>query len=234
MNIFLPLITGILGAMTHVLSGPDHLAAVTPFAIEEKNKAWKVGVFWGLGHITGMMLIGVLFLIFKELIPVEKISGYSEVLVGIILIGIGIWAIMKATGIKINRNVFHIHFNNYPYLHSHKNHTVNHRHKDEENIPKKVLKNSLSAFYIGTIHGFAGIAHFVLFLPVLGFSSGIEIANYLIGFAIGTILAMMLYALLLGKISHLFHSNSKKVFKYLRLGSGILAIVVGLYWIFAN
>ena len=73
MDITFPLITGSLAAMLHVITGPDHLAAVTPFAIESKKKAWKVGVFWGIGHLFGMSLIGVLFILFEEFIPIEKI-----------------------------------------------------------------------------------------------------------------------------------------------------------------
>ncbi len=230
---FLPLITGFLGALAHVLSGPDHLAAVTPFAIEEKNKAWKIGLFWGLGHISGMLMIGVLFAIFREYIPIEKVSGFSEFFVGIILAGIGIWAIMKATNSKISTRIFHLHFNEKPYIHSHKGNF--HTHDEQKPaVKKKVLKNNASAYYVGTIHGFAGIAHFVLFLPVLGFTSSLEIANYLIGFAIGTIIAMVMYAFLLGKISYFFHSSNKVIFKNLRIFSGILAIIVGIYWMIAN
>ncbi len=219
--------------MAHVLSGPDHLAAVTPFAIEEKHKAWRIGLFWGMGHITGMLLIGILFTIFKEYIPIDSISGYSEFFVGIILIGIGIWAIMKATNSRISTNIFHIHFTEKPYTHYHKGNFHSHK-KPYSKSKKKVLKNNISAFYVGTIHGFAGIAHFVLFLPVLGFTSTIEIVNYLVGFAIGTIVAMIIYAFLLGKISHYFHSSNKSLFKNLRIASGILAILVGIYWMVAN
>ena len=38
----LPLFTGIVGSVSHVLSGPDHLAAVTPFAINERKKSWQI------------------------------------------------------------------------------------------------------------------------------------------------------------------------------------------------
>lgn len=34
-----PLLAGIVGAILHVVSGPDHLVAVALFAIEEKKKA---------------------------------------------------------------------------------------------------------------------------------------------------------------------------------------------------
>ena len=95
MDITFSLTTGLIAAMLHVITGPDHLAAVVPFAIESKKKAWKVGLFWGIGHLVGMMSIGFLFVIFKEWIPVEQISGYSEQIVGFVLIGIGVWAFYK-------------------------------------------------------------------------------------------------------------------------------------------
>ena len=71
------LTAGLLASMLHVLTGPDHLAAATPFALESERKAWKIGLLWGIGHLVGMMAIGVLFIIFKEFIPIESISNYS-------------------------------------------------------------------------------------------------------------------------------------------------------------
>ncbi len=67
-----PLLSGILTSMLHVISGPDHLAAVTPLVIESKRKAWKIGLSWGIGHIVGMLLIGIVFLIFKDFIILKK------------------------------------------------------------------------------------------------------------------------------------------------------------------
>ena len=60
MELTFPLFAGIIAAVLHVISGPDHLAAVTPFAVESKKKAWKIGLFWGFGHIGGMLLIGII------------------------------------------------------------------------------------------------------------------------------------------------------------------------------
>ena len=57
-----PLAAGCIAAVLHVLMGPDHLAAVAPFAIESKRRAWKIGLFWGLGQVFGMLLIGSLIL----------------------------------------------------------------------------------------------------------------------------------------------------------------------------
>ena len=102
--------------MLHVIMGPDHIAAVIPFAIESKRKAWKIGLYWGIGHIFGMIIIGILFMLFKELIPVEKISGYSEQLVGLVLIMIGLWAFYKIFINEHRHKHLHIHSDNNPML----------------------------------------------------------------------------------------------------------------------
>ncbi|MEC8831541.1 MAG: nickel transporter, partial [Bacteroidota bacterium] len=95
MDTTFPLTAGLIASILHVIAGPDHLAAVAPFAIESKRRAWKIGLFWGIGHLVGMIAIGLLFAIFKEVIPVEEISLYSEQLVGVVLVGIGCWALFR-------------------------------------------------------------------------------------------------------------------------------------------
>lgn len=196
-----PFIAGLVAAVIHVLSGPDHLAAVTPMALEEKHKTWSVGLFWGLGHLSGMLVIGGLFYFFKDYIPLEWISGKSEQLVGVILIGIGVYALIK----------------------SYK------RRKIKKPIPQPY--QPIYSYGIGVIHGFAGIAHFVLLFPVLGFETKIESGFYIIGFALGTILAMVLYSLFLGNLSKLLTTtNSPNFEKVIKISGALFAIIVGIYW----
>jgi cytochrome c biogenesis protein CcdA len=230
----LPLLTGFAGALTHVLTGPDHLAAVTPFAFEEKKKAWKIGLFWGTGHLTGMLLIGIAFYFFRKYFELEKFSSYSEYSVGFILSGIGIWAIYKAFRPPKHRKEIHIHENHEPYLHSHENGELHHHHAAQKKVISETykIKNENTSFGVGTVHGFAGIAHFILFLPVLGFTNEIQTVAYIIGFAIGTIFAMVSYTFILSKISQYLNAEKiNKRMKYLRILSGILAIAIGIYWI---
>ena len=75
MDVTLPVTAGLITSMLHVISGPDHLAAVAPFAIESKKKAWKIGLSWSMGQLLGMLAIGMLITAFGELIPVDKISN---------------------------------------------------------------------------------------------------------------------------------------------------------------
>jgi ABC-type nickel/cobalt efflux system permease component RcnA len=231
MDFNLPLFAGIIAAVAHVISGPDHLAAVTPFAIESKKKAWKVGLFWGTGHLLGMLSIGVLFLLFKEFIPVEKISAHSEKFVGVLLIGLSIWIFMQL--FRQEKKLTHIHTESATIVHKH-----SHLHNEEENhnhTHKNLKHNLIASLTFGFVHGLAGIAHFLLFLPVLGFTSKLESTQYIVGFGIGTILAMVSYAFVIGNISHVSKNNhNSNFFKGIRFASGLFALIIGVYWVLVN
>ncbi len=235
MDITFPIIAGILAAMLHVIAGPDHLAAVTPLVIESEKRAWKIGLAWGLGHIMGMLLIGVLFILFKEYIPLEQISEYSEILVGIVLIGIGIWAFYNIFINSKDHKHPHIHLEKEPYMHVHKHHHDHDHQSHEHHHTHQVRQNAISSFGIGALHGLAGIAHFILFLPVLSFSSQLDRVQYLGGFGIGTLLAMTAYTFVLGKVSNYSKLEHNEIFfKGIRLAGGLFAIVIGVYWIWLS
>lgn len=226
--------SGLLMAAVHVVTGPDHLAAVAPLAIENRKKAWHIGFYWGMGHVLGMLLIGLLYLAFREIIPVEEISAYSEYLVGLVLIGIGIWAIVKAM-VKLHSHHSHphVHLEPEPLVHIH-----GHDHTDEFNHAHQHTKvqkqNRLAALSVGTLHGFAGVSHFLLILPTLMLPNITESVIYLTGFATGTIASMLLFALILGMASSKASKISEgKLFRNLRIFAGILAIGVGIYWMLA-
>ena len=91
-----PFFAGVAGGLLHVFSGPDHLAAVAPLAADT-DRSWRAGLQWGVGHTVGVMLIALVLLIAKEQLPLELISAYSERIVGVSLIAIGLWGVWKAT-----------------------------------------------------------------------------------------------------------------------------------------
>ncbi|MGH1387887.1 sulfite exporter TauE/SafE family protein [Kordia sp.] len=230
----LPIIAGTLASMLHVISGPDHLAAVTPLVIETKRKAWKIGLFWGIGHLLGMLLIGVLFILFKDIIPIETISEYSEQLVAIVLIGVGLWAFYRIFNEKKRHQLPHVHTETETYAHIDE-HEYNHKESHQHTHDKIVKQNVLSSLGIGFLHGLAGVAHFLLLLPVLGFKDNFDGAQYIIGFAVGTVLAMSAYALILGKLaSYSKHQHNGNFFKGIRFAGGLFAIVIGFYWLYLS
>lgn len=232
MEITFPLAAGLIAAVLHVLAGPDHLAAVLPFAIESKRKAWKVGLFWGIGHLAGMLFIGVLFLQFKQLIPIEKISEHSEQLVGILLIGIGAWSIFKIFKEQKRHKHVHVHTENEPIIHEHShNHSQKYTHNHQHKATGK--QSTIASLGIGLLHGLAGVAHFLLFLPVIGFETELDSVYYIMGFAAGTIIAMISFAFVVGKIASFSKtSHNPSFFNGIRLAGGLIAIFVGIYWVF--
>jgi hypothetical protein len=88
---------GLAAGLLHVFSGPDHLAAVAPLAVDDQRKTWRTGLQWGIGHTAGVLLIAALLLIVKGQLPLDLISVYSERIVGVSLIVIGLWGVWKAT-----------------------------------------------------------------------------------------------------------------------------------------
>jgi len=218
----LPLIAGFITAILHVVSGPDHLAAVTPIAIESKHKVWRIGFYWGTGHLVGMLLIGLLFFMFKEVIPVEVISGYSEQLVAIVLIGIGLWSLYKLFYKEKIHTRPHIHSDKEVYVHTH-----HHSHSHSGHTKN----GTTSSFSIGVLHGLAGIAHFILLLPALGFETRFESIQYISGFALGTVVAMTVYTYFLGMVTKTSNTN-KLLLNGIRIAGGCFALIVGVYWMY--
>ena len=231
METIFPFTAALLAAMLHVITGPDHLAAVVPFAVESKRKAWKIGLSWGIGHLVGMLSIGLLFMVFKELIPVEQISDYSEQLVGFVLIGIGVWAFYNIYKRQNNHAHLHVHSEKAPVIHRHTHdhgQEITHAHHHSPQLKQ----SHWASFSVGFLHGLAGIAHFLLFLPVLSFEKQTEAFSYVIGFGVGIVLAMTVFAFVIGTVASLSKNGHNDVFfKGIRLAGGLFAIVIGVYWI---
>jgi len=227
------LITGIIASMAHVITGPDHLAAVTPFAIDSRKKSWIIGFSWGIGHTFGMLIIGGIFVLLRGYLPMDKITSHSEILVGIMLIIIGFWAIRKT--LKENTLYFHHH---HPHVHHHSRfleRIFHHSHPDREGIPEhedRHHENSWAAFVVGTVHGVTGINHLVAILPVLALATIWDGIFYLTGFAAGTIFTMVFVALVLGIIAHRSSQKNKTKFLFwFSMCGGLLATITGIYWI---
>lgn len=227
----IPILAGLIMSMIHVISGPDHLAAVTPLTIDSKKKSWSIGFSWGIGHTLGMLIIGIIFILLKEQINIEIISEHGEKFVGFLLIAIGVYALLK---IKNKHGGKHKH--SHPHIHENEIHIHAHKHEEEEKHSHKHIRNHrqniLSALGIGIIHGVAGVSHLIAILPTLALPSKTDSVMYLSGFGAGTILAMVAYSVTLGIITQKTdEKNNKKLSIFLRIFGGSAAIIVGAVWI---
>jgi sulfite exporter TauE/SafE len=215
---------GFAAGSIHVLTGPDHLAAVSPLAIQNRNKASMVGFKWGIGHTGGVCLLGFIALAFREIIPLNFISGYSDRIVGIILIGIGLWGIRKAYFKKIHTH-YHEH-NGSKHIHFHSHGSEYHHENPEAHF------HTHTAFAVGIMHGFAGTSHIFGILPALAFSSRPEAVLYLVFFGIGTVVSMVLFATFIGYLSKKLEVKGTIIIQRMLATFSSAAVFIGFYWVF--
>ena len=229
-------LTGFIASIQHVVTGPDHMAAVTPLAIDTRKKSWLVGLGWGLGHTIGMLLIGGLFILFKEILPINSIAKYSDQIIGILLIVIGTWSVLR-TYLRYrsgNKATIHVHNHSHNTLeHSHVHiHEDNATHEHKHQQQKLVKNKSLAAFSIGIVHGCSGFNHLLALLPTLALPTTIQSIWYVIAFTLGTVTVMITFAFIMGLIAHRSekhnHDRFLKLFTYI---GGIAAIIIGIIWL---
>ena len=89
-------LAGLAAGFFHALSGPDHLAAVAPLAVGRDRAAWRAGFTWGAGHTAGVLVVGMLLLTLRSLLPIDALSAWSERVVGLALVGVGVWGLWRA------------------------------------------------------------------------------------------------------------------------------------------
>ena len=212
----LTLVTGALAGFFHVLSGPDHLAAVAPLAIADRSRGWFAGWTWGLGHASGVVTVAVLAVLLRDVLPpVEALSAWSERLVGAALIAVGLWALRRSTRLEA-----------IPHAHG----SVAHDHLHVRRGPPWVrrLGHAHASFCLGVLHGVAGSSHFFGVLPALALPTRGAALVYIGAFGIGTVAAMTAFAAAAG------HAGSGAVStgahrRMMQAGAGI-AIAVGSVW----
>lgn len=195
-------LTGVLLGGWHVVSGADHLAAVTPLAtaVDDRRAGTRVGLAWGLGHATGVWLVGLLLLALGRLVPLDLVGVWSERLVGVAIVGVGVWGLWRArAGLE------------HGHAHPH------------EHAPR-------SAIGIGLLHGVAGSSHLYGVLPALALAAG-ERVSYLVGFGLGSIVAMGLFAGLLALIVGRVPGSRERVRRVALVGASVIAIVIGTAWV---
>lgn len=202
------LLSGLFAGFVHVISGPDHLAAIAPYAVDAKARAWRTGVRWGFGHSAGVIGVGLLALLLRDMLSIDLVSAWGERLVGIVLICIGVWG-MRAS--FINRAIF---------LRHHADGDL--REHDHEH----------PAFAVGTVHGLAGSSHLLGVVPALALPSDTAAAAYLIVFGVGSIAAMGTFSSLIGWIALRLGADRANTQNALLALSSVIAIAGGGVWLF--
>ena len=85
----------------HVLTGPDHLSALATLSANRRCAAFSLGVQWGLGHSTGLIIVGSALIAAsdsgtEEVVVPELLSKILESVVGVFMLLLGIYGVIKA------------------------------------------------------------------------------------------------------------------------------------------
>ena len=211
-------LTGALAGLFHVLSGPDHLAAVAPLAVEDGRRGWLSGWTWGLGHASGVVVVAWLAIVLRDLLPpIGVISAWSERVVGVALIGIGLWALRRSTRIA-------------PGAHRHGPVAHNHLHVQAGPAWVRRLGHAHASFCLGILHGVAGSSHFLGVLPALALPTRVAAVTYIGSFGVGTVVAMTAFAAVIGTVGgHVRHGAA--LYRGMMRAAAMVAIAIGAFWL---
>lgn len=199
---------GLLLGVRHAFDA-DHLVAVTTIVSEYRNplRAIWVGVSWGLGHTTTLLLVGALLLVLKLRLP-EGMALFFEFLVGMVLILLGVQTFWGFRRLRV-----HIHTHHAPEQHAHfHSHAESPGHGHHSPQPRSSLGQLLIAgitpgehraapatalkpffrvksYLVGTVHGLAGSAALML-LVLASLKSSWTGVFYILVFGAGSVVSM--------------------------------------------
>ena len=205
METTIPMLLAVVVGFGHAFEA-DHLVAVSNI-VTKRNKlslALKDGIFWGLGHTSTILLIGVLLIIGKATF-LDGYFGYLEAFVGVMLVGLGVFRL---------------------YKYYRPSNETDHHHAAE--------KNHRLAYGVGLVHGIAGSGALILIVMAefqSSLQSIIYLVLFGLGSVVGMLIAAGVFNL---PFSKRVNANSKvrKILilasSYLCIGYGIYVIIENL------
>ena len=223
MGLVLLVLSGLIAGCVHVVTGPDHLAALMPLAIEDPKRAVGQGFRWGIGHGLGALILGGIGILARSAIDVDAISAWAEVAAGVALVVIGLWSLRKASQI-----VVHAH----PHEHDGETHHHVHVHANEEASGPEHDggvhgAHAHAAFWVGMIHGAAGTGHLFAVLPSLALPPR-QAAIYLVAYFIAAVGSMSGFAWVMGRWAR---DRGALTLRRAMYGASCAAVCVGLFWL---
>ena len=217
---------GLLAGAAHVIAGPDHWVAVTPLSMAQPKKSVHVGIKWGAGHAVGILFLGALGLTMRDMLSLDEISSIAEGLVGVVLVISGLWALQRSRTVVIHSHPHHHEHNENPNQ-SESDHEHVHLHVGEVSHESEEAhqRHGHAAFGFGLLHGVAGASQLWALIPTLALPRS-EAISYLIAFLISSIIAMVGFTYVMGRL--ISHNQLKLDLAFRAVGWG--SIVLGAYW----
>lgn len=139
---------------------PDHLAAVSMLIATEpeegQRRAARLGLAWGMGHATTLLLLGLPVVLFKSYLP-DRLQQSAELLVGLVIVALAVRLL-----VRWRSGAFHVHEHRHGavrhrHLHPHRD-DPHHSHQHTHEPETRLGRSSRQAYGIGVLHGIGGTA----------------------------------------------------------------------------
>jgi ABC-type nickel/cobalt efflux system permease component RcnA len=218
------LLVSLLLGLRHA-SDPDHLAAVTTLIASEERerirRATCMGLLWGLGHGTTLIVVGLPLVLLGQYLP-ERVGQAAEVAIGAIIVVLAVRLL-----VRWHRGVFHAHAHSHEggethrHLHSHADGSV---HDHAHNV---TLRTPLSAYGVGLVHGVGGSGGITLLL-LSTISNTSEAVAALLVFVAGTAVSMALLSTAFGLA--IATGPVRRNFERVAPVLGVLAAAFGIWY----
>ena len=229
-TILLMLGTALMLGALHALEA-DHMLAVTTFVTRRPSLATaaRFGLRWGLGHSAAVLLLGGVVVATGLRWP-ERWGAAGEAAVGVMLAGLGAWALVSARKLHLHDAETH---GGHAHLHLHARADAPHEHGHDPRDPRHHGRDHAHGgiTLVGLMHGLAGTGGVVALLPMTLFRDRALGLSYLAAFGVGMTLAMTAFALVAAAAMRRTNRHSLVWGRRVALGIGVLGMVVGAGWV---
>jgi ABC-type nickel/cobalt efflux system permease component RcnA len=225
---FLTLGTAAMLGMLHAFE-VDHMLAVTTFVSRRPaiRAAAGFGARWGVGHSLAVLAAGGLLLATGFRWP-ARYDAAGEALVGLMLLGLGVWALWSARQLHLHSAAEH---GGHAHVHLH-GPAGRHAHR-HEHAPGDAghTHDHGGITLVGLLHGLAGTSAVVALVPVtlLGrLSLGV---GYLLCFGLGVTVGMTVFAVVAAAAMREAAERSLVWGRRAAQLVGASGVAVGAWWI---
>ena len=220
-SILLVMLVGILLGLRHA-ADPDHLAAMTTLIAGTRERATrtaaKLGLAWGLGHGTTILVFGLPIVLFGRYLP-ERAQQIAETIVAGVIVYLAVRLLLRW-----RRGLLHIH----PHDHDGSEHSHLHSHEESaEHGHEHRQRTALGAYGIGLLHGMGGSAG-VGILIVAAVDSTVLSVLSLVVLAVFTAVSMTILTTGFGRV--LVSRPVARTFNSVAPALGTLSMLFGFWY----
>lgn len=228
----------------------DHVVAVSTIVSQTRSlvRAPAIGILWGIGHTSTLLVVGLVVLAFRVSIP-ERVALGMEGGVGIMLVALGALNVRAFLRQRVHSHVHEHDEAAHPHFHSHESTpTHSHDHARPQGFlsavagevishtswlfsPAAYRQVGLRPLLVGLVHGLAGSA--ALTLLVLSTLGSVPLGLlYIVIFGVGSIMGMLLVTTAMAAPFAWASTRVRNMNQWVQVGAGSFSIALGalLMW----